>query len=129
LEGSHEQRSGAKRRVVISSVNGKTGAVTLPGLTSEGNLPTSVVSGNHHWDASDNIAIGSTLSALTVGSGNASLGVAANNAVTSGENNVAIGNGALAANTTHRDNIAIGTSTLEACTTGYANTALGQMPY
>jgi hypothetical protein len=42
----------------VSSVNGKTGAVTLPGLTSEGNLPTSVVSGNHHWDASGNIAIG-----------------------------------------------------------------------
>jgi hypothetical protein len=93
---------------------------------AEQSLPPGVVSASHKInEAAGNVALGSTLPALTTGKENTALGQNAANALTTGSQNNALGVNALLHNTEGEKNTAIGTNALAENTTGSKNVAIG----
>lgn len=100
-------------------------------ITTLGSLPATVLKASAHYDlgtdASLNMAIGSTYSAIVGGSGkfNIAIGGSALTAVTTGQANAAIGASALLANTTGSNNVAVGGNALQLNVSGASNVAVG----
>jgi len=90
------------------------------------NQDGSVACGPSVYRAGDNVAAGSTFSALTTGGQNSAFGGQALESLTSGGANAALGDLALSHNTTGTANSAFGAFALATNINGYGNSAFGQ---
>jgi hypothetical protein len=118
-EGGGVKDIKGRELVVPYGLEGVLGS-TYATKTETGSLATKteaealVIAAHHAEDAKGNIAIGTTLPALTTGQYNTILGVGAGAALTTGSFNTALGHGALATNKLGVENVAIGWNTLGA---------------